>query len=385
MPWTSICTVELRTRFALDYADGLYSTAELCTRYNISRKTGYKWIGRYLRDGLPGLEERSRRPNSCPHQTPADVEELLVECRTKHPFWGPQKLLYCLTRRHPKITFPAKSTVGAILVRHGLIEPRRRRRSSRHPGAVPLTTTAPNQIWSADFKGQFKMLNGVYNFPLTITDSHSRFILSCKGLSSVIQETALPEFESLFKTYGLPDAIRTDNGGPFATRALCGLSNLSVYWIKLGITHQRIKPGCPQQNARHERMHKDLKAQTTRPPERNFKQQQRRFDDFREEFNNERPHDALAGETPASCYEPSKRTMPNPLPEPDYPAHFEVRWVAKSGTFKWKKHQLFISQTLGHEWIGFEEVDDGVWSIYFYDILLARLDERDFKLKAAVP
>lgn len=385
MPWTRTCPMEQRTRFALDYQDGLFSIAELCLRYGVSRKTGYKWIGRYQADGLAGLEELSRRPHSCPHQTDPGIERLLVRCRKKHPFWGPEKLLDYLVPRHPDIDFPAKSTVGAIIARHGLVKQRRRRKTTRHPGAAPLTTTAPNQIWSADFKGQFKMLNGAYNYPLTITDAHSRLILACKGLHNIEQITTEPEFIRLFRTHGLPDAIRTDNGNPFATRALCGLSNLSVLWIKLGITHQRIEPGCPQQNGRHERMHRDLKAQTTRPPASTFAGQQKRFDAFVNEFNNERPHAALAGKTPASCYTSSTRELPRTLPKPEYPAHFETRWVALSGTFKWKKHQLFISQTLGHEWIAFEEVDDGIWSIYFYDVLLARLDERDFKLKAAVP
>jgi transposase InsO family protein len=377
--------MEQRTRFALDYKDGLFSIAELCERYGVSRKTGYKWIRRYNHGGLDGLEELSRRPDSCPHQTPEPIERLIVQCRKKHPFWGPEKLLDYLSPRHPQLDFPAKSTVGAIVARHGLVKRRNRKRPTRHPGAAALTTTEPNQIWSADFKGQFKMRNGVYNYPLTITDSHSRLILCCKGLRTTEQITTEPEFIRLFRTHGLPDAIRTDNGNPFATRALCGLSTLSVLWIKLGITHQRIEPGCPQQNGRHERMHRDLKAQTTRPPASDFGGQQKRFDAFMKEFNNERPHAALGGMTPASCYTTSTRRWPSSLPEPNYPAHFETRWVALSGTFKWKNHQLFISQVLGHEWIALEEIDDGVWSIYYYDVLLARLDERDFKLKAAVP
>ena len=245
--------------------------------------------------------------------------------------------------------------------------------------------TAPNELWSADFKGEFKTLDGVYCYPLTVCDAHSRYVLDCTGLPSVKQDGARSRFEYLFYEYGLPSAIRTDNGVPFATQALCGLSRLSVWWIKLGISHQRIEPGQPQQNGRHERMHRDLKAETTRPPERDRTRQQGRFDGFREEFNEERPHEALGGATPGSHYRPSERPMPETLPEAEYPAHYEVRWVSRCGTYKWKRHQLFISQALGHEWIAFEEVDDGVWSVYFYDVLLARLDERDFKLRAAVP
>ena len=385
MPWPQTRALEQRTRFIFDYKDGLFSIAELCLRYGISRKSGYKWINRYKADGLAGLEDRSRRPNVSPNQTPPEVEKRIVAFRKQHPLWGPEKVIDNLSRREPELDLPAKSTIGEIFNRHGLVKRKYRRRSTRHPGAVPLVTTAPNQIWSTDFKGQFKMLNGVLNYPLTTTDSHSRFILGCHGLASTEQYPTEMQFIRLFRQFGLPDAIRTDNGNPFATRALCGLSTLSVLWIKLGITHQRIAPGRPQQNGRHERMHRDLKAHTTRPPATNFKTQQKRFDVFRVEFNNERPHSALGGETPAHLYVPSAREMPSTLPAPEYPAHFETRWVALSGTFKWKNHQIFLSQVLGHEWIALEEIDDGIWSLYYYDVLLARLDERDFKLKAAVP
>ncbi len=373
-----------RARFVLAHQQGLYSMTELCARFNVSRKTGYKWLGRFEEGGLDGLADQNRAPKTCPHQTPPEVEALLVACREAHPRWGPRKLLDYLAPRHPALVLPMPSTVGTILKRHGLVEPRRRRRTARHPGAVPLTTTAPNEVWSADFKGEFKTLDGLYCYPLTVADAHSRYVLGCTGLPSVKQDGAKAQFERLFHTYGLPSAIRTDNGVPFATQALCGLSRLSVWWIKLGITHHRIEPGRPQQNGRHERMHRDLKAETTRPPERNREQQQDRFDGFRAEFNEERPHEALGGDTPASHYRRSERALPETLSEPEYPAHFEVRWVSKCGTYKWKRQQLFISQALGHEWIAFEEVDDGVWSVYFYDVLLARLDERDFKLQAAV-
>ena len=380
MPWNQTSPMDQRTRFALAHEDGLYSMTELCARFGVSRKTGYKWLKRYRKGGLEALKDQSRAPKRCPHKTDKAVEELLLETRRKHPRWGPRKLLDYLKPRHRDLALPAASTVGALLKREGLVEGKRRRRKPRHPGAVPLVTTAPNQVWGADFKGEFRMGNSQYCYPLTITDAHSRYLLACQGLPSTKQNGVFEVFEGLFKEVGLPRAIRTDNGNPFATQALCGLSRLNVWWIKLGICHQRIEPGQPQQNGRHERMHRTLKAETTRPPEQEMTAQQRRFDRFRVEFNQERPHEALDGAVPTSVYSPSKRRMPDTLPKPAYPGHYEVRWISKAGTFRLKHHQLFLSTALWHEWIGLEEVADGVWSVYFYDVLLARLDERTWKL-----
>ena len=385
MPWTQTDPMTERARFVLAYQDGLYSMTELCQRFGVSRKTGYKWLHRFKDEGLDGLADQSRAPKRCPHKTPPETEALIVACRQKHPRWGPKKLAAYLARRHPAVTLPATSTVGAILKRHGLIEPKRRRRPTRHPGAPTLRTAAPNEVWTTDFKGQFKTLDGIYCYPLTISDAHSRFVLDVQALASVKQKGTIPVFQQLFERCGLPRAIRTDNGVPFATQALCGLSKLSVWWIKLGIGHQRIEPGQPYQNGRHERMHRTLKAETARPPASNMATQQQCFDDWRTEFNTERPHEALSGETPASQYRPSSRGMPDQTPEPEYPAHWEVRRVSRCGTFRIKKRQLFLSQALNEEHIALEETGDGIWSLYFYDVLLARLDERDFKLVAAVP
>ncbi len=381
MPWIQTDPMNQRTRFVLAYEDGLYSMTELCERFGVSRKTGYKWLHRYLEQGLDGLKDQSRAPHHCPHQTPACIEELLVEARRSHPRWGPRKLIDYLRPRHPAVIWPAASTVGALLKRHGLVKGKRRRRKTKHPGAGTLVTTAPNQVWGADFKGEFRMRNGQYCYPLTVTDAHSRYLLACQGLPSTRQKGAFEVFEDLFKQMGLPLAIRTDNGPPFATRALCGLSRLNVWWIKLGIVHQRIEPGKPQQNARHERMHRTLKAETCRPPEREMTTQQGRFDAFRWEFNHERPHEALGGAVPASVYVPSARAFPAQLPEPGYLGHYEVRQVSTAGMFRFKQRQVFISQTLARERIALEEVADGLWSVYFYDVLLARLDERDFRLR----
>ena len=382
MPWTCTDPMLERAKLVALHLDGLYSAAELAERFSVSRKTAYKWIERYHEGGTGALADRSHAAHSQPHQTPPEVEAALVACREAHPSWGPKKLLAYLARRHPELALPACSTAGAILKRHGLTQPRRRRRKAKYPGGVPLVTKAPCDVWCADFKGQFLLGSGAYCYPLTVTDAHSRFVLSCQALPSTKQEGVFPAFERLFRQHGLPGAIRTDNGNPFATRAIAGLSALNVWWIKLSIGHQRIEPGRPEQNGRHERMHRTLKAETTRPPEPTMTAQQGRFDAWQRLFNEERPHEALNGATPASLYHPSPRSMPTRLPEPAYPAHHEVRWVSSAGTVRFKKRQFFVSKALVHEHVAFEEVGDGVWSLSFYDVELARLDERDFKLRS---
>jgi len=382
VPWTITDPMLERAKLVALHAEGAFSVAELALRAGVSRKTAYKWIERYRDGGLDALADRTHARREQAHRTPPEVEALLVASREAHPSWGPRKLLLYLAKRHPDIPLPAPSTVGALLDRHGLTKKRRPRRPPKHPGSTPLVTAAPNDVWTADYKGQFRMGDGVLCYPLTVCDAHSRFVLSCHGLASVEQYAALRQFDRLFREYGLPTAIRSDNGTPFATQAICGLSRLSVWWIKLGIDHQRIDPGQPQQNGAHERMHRTLKAETARPPKRDMAAQQARFDAWRAEFNAERPHDALAGRVPADLYVRSARPMPDVLPAPDYPGHFEVRYVSRDGAIRLKKRQVFVSQALGGEQVGLEETADGVWDLYFFDRLLARIDERDFKLRA---
>ena len=381
MPFRTTDPIMERARLVAAHRDGLYSVSELADRFAVSRPTVYKWIERYRDGGTAALADRSHARHAQHAQTDAHVEAMIVAARQAHPTWGPRKLLPFLARRHPDVALPAPSTAAAILLRHALTKPRRSRRPPKHPGSVPLVAEAPNAVWTADYKGQFKTRDGLYCYPLTVCDAHSRFIFSCHGLPSVEQVAAHRQFERLFREYGLPEAIRSDNGTPFATQAIAGLSRLSVWWIKLGIGHDRIDPGQPQQNGRHERMHRTLKAETARPPEANMASQQRRFDAWRVEFNDERPHDALGGATPTSRYVASPRPMPTVVPTPEYPGHFEVRWLSKDGNIRFKRHQLFVSTALAHEWVGLEEVADGVWSLYFCDRLLGRIDERDFKLR----
>jgi transposase InsO family protein len=293
-----------RTQFIALHQSGLFTTTELCTRFGISRKTGYKWLSRFEQDGPEALKARSHATRSCPHKTAPEIEQLLIQVRRDHPRWGPKKLLAYTAKRHPQLGLPAASSVGDLLRRSGLILAKRPRRWT-HPGSVPLTATAPNQVWCADFKGQFKMADGQYCFPLTVTDAYSRCLLACDAQRSTETSTAMTSFERLFHELGLPEAIRTDNGVPFVTPAIGGLSHLNLWWTRLGIVHQRIEPGKPQQNGRHERMHKTLKAEATKPAQRDLKAQQARFDAFINEFNHERPHEALGQNLPASLYIPS--------------------------------------------------------------------------------
>lgn len=381
VPWTQASALDMRTRFVSDALNGRFgSHAELCRRYNISRKTGYKWLSRFEKESWSGLEDRSHRTFSCPHKTPEPIEEALVELRRLHPTWGSGKLLGELEERHPGWDLPARSTGHDLIKRRGLVKRKRRRRHFGHPGTVQTSADKPNTLWTADFKGQFKMLNGVYCYPLTIVDSFSRFVLACHGLSSTAEQDAKRVFKRIFQEYGLPDRIRTDNGSPFATYSLGRLSHLAVWWIRLGIRRELIQPGKPQQNGAHERMHKTLKAETTRPPERALRSQQARFDSFQNTYNFERPHEALGQRKPGSLYNPSPRAYPDRLPPIVYPAHFELRKVSTAGGIRWKNRYFNVTTVLINEYIGLEEVDDGLWTIYYSDTELGRFDERTYRI-----
>lgn len=381
MPWTQPSAVDMRTRFIADALNGrFHSHAELCRRYNISRKTGYKWLQRFSEQNWPGLLDRSHRPRACPHETADEVVEALLELRRRRPTWGAKKLLAVLQTRHPHWELPARSTAHDLLRRHGLINRKRRRPRFGHPGRARSTADQANELWTADFKGHFRMQNGRYCFPLTVVDRYSRYLIGCAALHSTCESDALRIFRGLFEEYGLPERIRTDNGVPFATYSLGRLSRLSVWWIRLGIRRELIDPGKPQQNGAHERMHKTLKAETTRPPEKNLRTQQGRFDGFRLTYNRERPHEALAQKTPASLYHPKPRPFPEHLPPVEYPGHFEVRKVSANGGVRWRGRYLNISTVLLREYVGFEEVDDGLWTVYYSNTELGRLKERDFKI-----
>lgn len=385
MPWTETSPMESRAQFIADDRLGLYTRADLCARYGISRKTGYKWLDRYDQEGQPGLEDRSHAPHHCPHRISPELTELICTARRQHPDWGPGKLLDWLAPRHPEITpgdWPAISTVGDLLTRQGLVKKQRRRRRHLHPGVVPICTTNPNDLWTADFKGQFTTRDGIWCFPLTIGDLHTRYLIACKGLPNTKGQGARPIFERAFREFGLPLAIRTDNGVPFASCGIHGLSQLNVWWMRLGIQHQRIHPGCPQENGAHERMHRTLKAGACRPPKDTLVAQQRAFNRFRTLYNDERPHEALQGRTPSSCYHYSPRPYPELLPPIEYPGHFLVKRVTYAGTFRFKHKLLFLANALKLYHVGLDETDDGIWSIYFGAVLIAKFNERDMIIHA---
>ena len=381
MPWSETSAMDEKVRFIGDYRRELLSVSELCDRYGISRKTGYKWIDRYEAGGAACLQDLSRRPHCCPHRTPHEITEALLEARRRHPRWGAKKLLKIVSRRHPDWEWPARSTACDILKRHGLVPKARRRPRLGHPGRPDTLMKAPNEIWTADFKGHFRTRDGIYCYPLTVVDGYSRFLLGCQGLLSTRHSDSRPVFLRLFRELGLPKIIRTDNGVPFATTALGRLSLLSVWWIRLGIYPELIEPAHPEQNGRHERMHRTLKAETTRPPCGNQSSQQRRFNQFREEYNQDRPHEALDQDTPASRYHPSPRKMPSKLPSIDYPAHYEVRLVSRNGGIRWNCQWVNVTQALGGEHVGLEEIDNDLWDVYFGPLRLGRLNERTLRIE----
>ena len=330
------------------------------------------------------MESRPRRPHHCPHQTAPGIIDALKEERQKHPTWGPKKLLEVLRKSNPDWSYPAISTTADILKREGLIHERRRRFKRKHPGCPKTTTTKPNDIWTADYKGHFKMKNGQYCYPLTVCDMHSRYLLGCDTHDAISLQKTKRHFTTLFRKHGLPDRIRTDNGVPFASSAIARLSSLSVWWIKLGIYPEQIEPGQPQQNGKHERMHRTLKKEATLPPEYNLVGQQRRFDAFQNEYNTIRPHEALDMKTPQDVYKCSERQMPNKIKTYDYPQHFEVRRVSNNSGFRWKNERVLLSTTLAQEYIGLEEIEDGVYNVFFCEVLIGRFFEEILRIKDVI-
>jgi transposase InsO family protein len=381
MPWQEMSPKDQRLQFVTAHQRGLYAMTELCARHGVSRKTGYKWLARFAAEGARGLAERSHVPHDCPHRIADELAALLLAARRAHPSWGPAKLVQYLAPRHPGVgAWPAISTVADLVKRHALVRPRRRRRAIVHPGTVPLSTTAPNDLWTADFKGQFRTRDGVYCFPLTIADQHTRYLLRVHALRSTKGVGVRPVFERAFREYGLPRAIRTDNGVPFANTGLHGLTQLNVWWLRLGIQHQRIRPASPQENGAHERMHRTLKAETTRPPAADLAHQQRAFTQFRREYNVERPHAALGGDPPAARYTASPRAYPAQLPPLEDPGHFLVKRVTNAGTIRFKDKLLFLANALKQHHVGLDETGDGVWSLYLGPVLLGKIEECTMKV-----
>jgi putative transposase len=349
---------------------------ELCIAFGISEKTGHKWLSRFHEEGVAGLADRSHVPHLSPHQISSRVRRQITRLREAHPTWGARKLRVVLERGSPEITWPAPSTIGELLRREGLISKRRRRRYPKSAAGAPLDSgltiaRSPNDVWSTDFKGEFRLGPGPYCYPLTVLDAQSRYLLGCTALLSTATVPVKVVFTRLFERFGLPEVIRSDNGVPFASsRALGRLSRLSVWWIRLGIRPERIAPGHPQQNGQHERMHKTLKAESTRPPSATLRDQQTRFDRFRREYNSLRPHEALGQREPASLYAPSSRNFPERLSPLEYPAHLEVRRVGENGMITWQGRRFWLGKALSGEDLSFEETEQDTWTMSFGPLTL---------------
>ena len=371
--------MDLRRQFIQDVQSGAAPITELCAAYQISRKTGYKWLTRFDEGGLPALADQSRRPATSPTATPPELVRALLDARGRHPTWGPRKLLHLVRQQLPGAPWPEhdRAPPGAGGAR-GLAAAGAPPRASRPPQA-PMD--APNAVWTADFKGQFRTGDGAECFPLTIADGYSRMLLVCRALTSTRVLESQPYFRRAFQEFGLPRRIRSDNGVPFATQALGRLSLLSVWWIRLGILPDLIEPASPQQNGRHERMHRTLKRDTARPPCATRGAQQRRFDAWRAEYNTLRPHEALADATPASHYTPSQQRFPDHLPPLEYPGHYAVRRVSTNGGIRWDARWVNVSHTLGGEYVGLVEIDDGEWDVYFGPLRLGRFHERTYLIE----
>ena len=368
--------MEERMRFVVRLLEG-EEMSFVCREFGISRKTGYKIFERYKDHGTEAFADRSRRPFRYGNQLPVQVELSIVQLKREKPHWGAKKLRELLVKRLPNdVRLPAVSTIHAILDRHGLVNPMRNRPRAK---GTPLSTGKnPNDLWCADYKGEFMMGNKRYCYPLTVTDHASRYLLMCEALESTREELAFTAFEQLFKERGLPAAIRSDNGVPFAAaHALFQLSRLSVWWLRLGIGVERIKPGKPQQNGRHERMHLTLKKEATRPPGANSLQQQAKFDGFIDEYNNERPHEALDMKCPAQCYEPSQRPYTG-LREPEYPFHDRTVTVTSCGRICLHRKKVNLSTVFAGQTLGLKEVDENVWLVSFlhYDLGYIDLEEK---------
>lgn len=383
MPWSEVSPMDQRLQLVAEYLTGLYSMTELAATYGVSRRIGYYWVDRYHEDG--DLSPRSRRPRTSPTATPVPLVEHLCAARRAHPTWGAGKLRHWLQRQAPDGAWPCRDTIHEVLRRHGLVRARRPRRPTCHPPVHLTTPTQPNLVWTTDYKGEFKTGDGAWCYPFTLRDGCSRYVLRCTALATHTRAATQPEFVHAFRTFGLPDRIRSDNGPPFGTTGLARVSRLAVWWIRLGIVPERITPRHPEQNGSHEQFHAVLKRETAHPPAASARAQQRRFRAFVTEYNEDRPHDALGGEPPASVYRPSSRSYPERLPPLEYVAAWSVRRVSTAGSISWGGRPLFLTEVLAGETVAFEPIDEGLWLVRFATVALARFDERQHRLLALLP
>ena len=381
MPWEQTSAMDQRVLFIADWLSHDYTKVELCRAYGISRPTADKWIQRYQQGGVEALDEHSRAAHTHPNQSCEEVVQMLIETKLYRQSWGPKKVLDYLRENGPERVWPADSTAGEILKRAGLVKPR-----IRHPHVWPYSEPfgdcqGPNQIWSADFKGDFALGNHRRCYPLTLSDNFSRYLLVCRALEHPSYSAVRPWFEWAFRQYGLPEAIRTDNGAPFASLAIGGVSELSKWWIKLGIRPERIKPGKPSQNGRHERMHRTLKQDV--PPQPTQRRQQNHFDLFLEQYNGQRSHEALGRKTPGSVYRISPRCYPGKIPPIEYGPATTVRRVRYNGEIKWRGDLIYVSQVLAQEPLGLTQIEEEKWEVRYSFHLLGTLDQRRKKILPA--
>ena len=381
MPWKVKEPMDERVRLIADWRSGNYSITELSVIYGVSRKAIYKWTTRYNEHGIDGLKEQSRAPLSHPNQTKAEVVQGLIKEKLDHGNWGPKKLLRHLQRSRPEVQWPSVCTVEKWLRMYGLVKERKRRKRVPPYSEPFLECDVPNKVWSADFKGQFRMGDSTWCYPLTLSDNMSRYLLMCRGVGSPCYGDTQKWFEWAFRKYGLPAAIRTDNGIPFSGRGITGLSRLSVWWIRLGIRPERIECGKPQQNGRHERMHRTLKEETATPAMSDMNQQQMRFEEFRREYNNERPHEALGMKTPSSVYEASSMRYPEKVLEPQYDEGVDVRRVRDGGEISFRGNYYFLSEVLSGERVGLTELYDGRHEVRFSFHPIGIIDLKEMKVR----
>lgn len=376
MPFTETTLMDERFRFIAGCLSGGEAMTSLCLRYGISRKTGYKWLNRYRAEGALGLQDQSRAPHRTGHSLSGEISARILSLRNEHPSWGPRKLLARLAHTDPDVPWPAASTVGDLLRRHGLTHQRDRRRRADNVTGPSVSADAINESWSADFKGWFRTGDGLRCEPLTISDNHSRYLFACHAVPRITFDCVSPLFQKVFQDHGMPRAMRTDNGAPFAHRmGLGGLTRLSVWFLKLGIWPDRIAVGRPDQNGRHERMHRTLAEDTASPPAATLGEQQQRLDAWRQVYNTIRPHEGLNNQTPAQIHKMSGRPYPNVIRPWDYPADHLPRRVSGKGYIKWKDGHIYLTEALANETVALFQDDTGAWIIRFREFDIAPIDE----------
>ena len=380
MPWKVINQMDVKIAFIKDWNAGHFNITDLSQKYMVTRPTVYKWLMRYKRFGIEGLKEHSRVPKRCPHRTSKEILDIIIEEKLRNRKRGPRKVRAQLKRKHPGLELPAVSTIGYWFKKEGLVE-KRKKRLHVPPYTQPFGgCNAPNDSWSIDYKGQFHMKNGHICYPLTVSDNYSRFLLGCKALEGPRYEPTRKCMESIFREYGLPDAIRSDNGIPFAGKSIGGLSRLMIWWILLGIIPERIRKGCPQENGRHERMHRTLKSDVLNPVAGNLREQQKAFDLYRYDYNHERPHESLNDQTPSDYYKKSNRQYVEHPYRANYDHNYLVRQVRHSGEIKFMGRMFLITKLLAGQPVGLKEINDGLWQLQFSFYVLGSIDLRKNKV-----